>query len=91
MIDSLSPGNYTVIVTDNFGCESNGSFAVGGVLPISIIIDSIQAQTSAAAGSIFANATGGHGNFQYLLLQNNDTIAVQTNGTFTGLNADVTK
>lgn len=87
IIDSLSPGNFTVIVTDNFGCESNGSFTVAGVLPINIIIDSIQAQTSAAAGSIFANATGGHGNFQYLLLQNNDTIAVQAHGTFSGLNA----
>lgn len=86
IIDSLSPGNFTVIVTDNFGCESNGSFTVGGVLPINIIIDSIQAQTSAAAGSIFANATGGHGNYQYLLLQNNDTIAVQAHGTFSGLN-----
>ena len=29
VIDSLSPGNYTVIVTDNFGCESNGSLCCG--------------------------------------------------------------
>lgn len=67
-ITNLSPGNYTVTVTDNGGCSITASTTVSS--PPAIDIDTLNITNilcyGNSTGSININVTGGSGGFSYI-------------------------
>jgi len=62
-IDSLCPGNYTLLVTDYNGCGESVSATISNPTAISLIIDSSSNITNYGwnDGSIYISSTGGSG------------------------------
>ncbi|WP_373548120.1 Ig-like domain-containing protein [Haliscomenobacter sp.] len=64
---NLSPGTYSLTVTDALQCTLNRSFTVGGPVPISIRIDKTDATCATEAnGSATVVVSGGVAPFTYL-------------------------
>ncbi len=63
----LAPGNYDVTITDNFGCSSNTSVAVGQASPIQLILDMEEVWCKGdSTGSVSVIATGGNPGYTFL-------------------------
>ncbi len=75
----LTPGNYTVTVTDSENCSASITVTVGGPAPINIT--GIVTGTSCAGGdgAINVNASGGNGGFTYSWTPNVGNTATVTN------------
>jgi hypothetical protein len=84
-ISSLSPGTYSVTVTDANGCVNN-STSVTITEPASSVSVSLQTKTNVSCfggtnGSIVVSASGGTGTFTY----SKDSTNFQASNNFTGL------
>lgn len=64
---NLAPGQYTVSVSDNNGCQTVNSYTVPAATPI-VVNSTVQNETDAGAsdGSASVNVTGGTGPYTYL-------------------------
>ncbi len=64
----LAPGNYTVTVTDGFGCTDNQAFTVTSPPALAPSILSVQGVNcfNANGGNINLNVTGGSPNYTYI-------------------------
>jgi len=62
----LSPGTYTVNVTDSGGCTSSQTVAVGSAPSLTLSASSSPAGCTVNNGAAFANASGGSGPYTYL-------------------------
>ena len=66
MIDSLSPGTYTVVVTDGNGCTSNGTYTVVAGIGVTVVTSGNPAFCEGEGGdTVFASAGGANGPFYY--------------------------
>ena len=63
---NLAPGQYTVSVSDNNGCQTVSTYTIQAASSIDIT-STVENETDAGAsdGSIIVNATGGSGNYTY--------------------------
>jgi len=77
MIDTLDTGNYSVTVTDTYGCTGQNSTSISEPTAISAstAIITTPACAGRATGSIQATASGGVGPYSFLW-SNNDTNAI---------------
>lgn len=62
----LSPGNYTVTVTDANGCTTTASATVGQPAAMNLSTNSTPAQCGSSNGSASVNASGGSAPYNYL-------------------------
>ena len=62
---SLPAGNYTVLVTDNKGCQSNATVTVVQPLPLNVTISGINATCGFTNGSVTSQINGGTAPFTY--------------------------
>jgi hypothetical protein len=80
-ISGLTPGTYSLTVTDNFGCKFSRTDTVK-VVPINIVMSVKDVGCKGGSnGTATANAFGGNGNYSYLW----NTSPPQTTKTATGL------
>jgi gliding motility-associated-like protein len=78
---NLTPGNYTVIVTDSNGCTSTASIVITQPPPVTIAISATPADCDSANGTATATASGGTPGYTYSWSDG------QVTQTATGLNA----
>lgn len=66
-LTNLAPGQYTVSVSDNFGCQTVSTFTIPAASPI-VVNSTVQNETDAGAadGSVSVTVTGGAGSYSYL-------------------------
>ena len=76
----LSPGNYSVLVTDDLGCIGTADVTISSPTAINVTGIVTDAGCGTSDGQIVANASGGTGTFTYLW-----TPIGQTTSTITGL------
>jgi len=81
---SLSPGSYTVVITDANGCVTDSAFTISEPLPVSVSMSTTNATCSSSNGDITITATGGSGSYTY---SNDGGITFQLINQFTGLSA----
>lgn len=83
-VDSLSPGAYTVSITDsdfaNNNCVTTDTFMVHNPLPLGVMVDSIRPSCTQSNGSITAFGQGGTPPYKYLW-STGDTISTLFNIT----------
>jgi hypothetical protein len=79
----LSPGTYTVTVTDVNGCTTSTSVSINSVPAVLFTIQSIDAHCLNNDGSVTVNHSGGSGPFSYYWSSSSDTNL----STLTGLPA----
>ncbi len=81
----LAANNYTVTITDNFGCTASASVTVRqpAVLTVNLVQDSVDCN-GASDGSITATGVGGTAPYQYSI---NGGTNYQPSGLFPGLSA----
>ncbi|MBL4655286.1 MAG: T9SS type A sorting domain-containing protein [Bacteroidia bacterium] len=66
MIDSLTQGNYTVTITDGYGCDTSTTITVGGPSAITVsTIDQADASCGNNDGKISVSAAGGTPPYSY--------------------------
>jgi large repetitive protein len=84
---NLSPNNYTLTVTDVYGCSSASTAIITQppVLNIVSVNSTIPTCYNGTNGSIVINATGGTGILSYTL-----NTTTQANGTFNNLAGNIT-
>lgn len=58
-ISNLTPGTYTVTVTDNKSCTTTGAASITQPTPLATTTGTINANCSTASGTAFATAAGG--------------------------------
>lgn len=88
LITGLTAGNYSVQVTDNFGCVASQSAVVTDVSPIGLgVFTVVQPSCFAADGSITIQITGGTAPYFYSASTGNFTIQESTSWTISGLSS----
>jgi len=85
IIDQLSPGAYTILVTDNTGCTVIESEILDAPIPVEVVADFLGPDCSGPSSGIIdiTQTSGGTGVYQYALNGNNSTTELQ----FTNLSA----
>ncbi|TND01481.1 MAG: hypothetical protein FD123_4252 [Bacteroidetes bacterium] len=84
IFNTLSVGNYVVVVRDAAGCTGTATFVITEPTEITASIGTLNVLCHGdAAGAIYVTGTGGTGALQYSL----NNVTYQGNGTFTGLTA----
>ncbi|MBI2966203.1 MAG: gliding motility-associated C-terminal domain-containing protein [Bacteroidetes bacterium] len=79
---NLTPGNYSLTVTDSNSCLAVGTYLITEPPALVLSVDSaINASCSIANGFIYLSATGGTGTVQF----SSDGINYQASGIFSGL------
>ena len=88
LITGLTAGNYSVQVTDNFGCVASQGATVTDVSPIGLgVFTVVQPSCFAADGSITIQITGGTAPYYYSASTGNFTIQESTSWTISGLSS----
>ena len=65
-LQNLSPGSYTVTITDSNGCNTQQTATVGAALPIEVTLSAANAGCSnSSSGSIASSVTGGQQPYNY--------------------------
>ncbi len=85
-VSNLSSGYFSVVVTDNHGCNSMASLNINQPTPISTMASSIDVKCYAGDdGSIFVSANGGVAPYSYLWSdgQSTDQISGLVAGSYT--------
>ena len=84
-VENLPAGSYTVLVTDDAGCEANETIIIGVPSQISIIPSVSNADCGNDNGLISVTATGGDGNYIYSWSngQTNSSINNLSPGSYT--------
>ncbi len=75
-VTGLTPGSYTVLVTDNLGCSSTDNWTI--TEPQSIAGNGAATDvdcSNSTLGSVTLNATGGSGNYTYSWTPNGETTS----------------
>ncbi len=62
-LNNVSPGTYTLLVTDANSCQQTNVFTVGVVNPVGIRVDGVFSASCGADGSICITCTGGTGTY----------------------------
>jgi gliding motility-associated-like protein len=62
----LSPGNYTVLVTDDNGCQANASVTITQPAAITASLSTVDPSCGSMNGSITSMVSGGTGTYTYL-------------------------
>jgi gliding motility-associated-like protein len=75
---NLAAGPYTVVVTDNNGCESSETVTINEPDGIALTASSTQSQCTVDDGSATVSASGGTGTFTYLWTPSGQTTAAAT-------------
>lgn len=76
---TLSPGIYTVFITDSNGCSSSVDVEVGAVEAISIAATTVVANCGASDGSIMLDVSGGRPPYNFFWQANVSTTQEATN------------
>ena len=85
-ISGLNAGNYSVIVTDSYGCQITKSVVVKDVDPPSVLtIIPMQPDCFQSNGELSVFISGGTPPYYYLLSNGDSVITYSTNQAFTGL------
>ena len=88
LITGLTAGNYSIQVTDNFGCVASQSATLTDVSPIGLgVFTVIQPSCFAADGSITIQITGGTAPYFYSASTGNFVIQESTSWTISGLSS----
>lgn len=88
LITGITAGNYSVQVTDSFGCIASQSAIVTNVSPIGLgVFTVVQPSCFAADGSITLQITGGTAPYFYSASTGNFTIQESTSFTISGLSS----
>ncbi len=74
-IDSLAKGDYSVIVSNGDGCKDTVEFTIGGVDPISIMVDEVLPDHGAQEGAISVTASGGEPPFDFTWKLGGDEVS----------------
>lgn len=84
LVQNLSPGNYTLDITDANGCNASQTFTITEPTPLSLSVSSLTNVTCAngADGMVSMNVTGGYPSYSYQW-----TPSGGTGATATGLSA----
>jgi|GEM_PF-830147 len=64
-IGNLTPGNYSVTVSDANGCVDLNTFIISEPLPLAVVIDSIAPADDSGSGLIWVTVTGGTPGYRY--------------------------
>jgi hypothetical protein len=64
-LGNLTPGNYSVTVSDANGCVDLNTFIISEPLPLAVVIDSIAPADDSGSGLIWVTVTGGTPGYMY--------------------------
>jgi uncharacterized protein (DUF2141 family) len=88
IITGLTAGEYSVQVTDNFGCVASQNATISNISPIGLgVFTVVQPSCFAADGSITIQITGGTAPYYYSASTGNFTIQESTSWTISGLSS----
>ncbi|HWB62386.1 MAG TPA: gliding motility-associated C-terminal domain-containing protein [Chitinophagales bacterium] len=80
--NNLISGSYTVVATDNAGCQSTpANFTINSYTPVTLALVIDSSGCTNGSGQIIANASGGTGPYQYSI----NGGAYQASGTFSSV------
>ncbi len=63
--NNLTPGNYSILITDANGCVTDSAFTISEPMPVNIVSLVSATTCSGSNGSITLTASGGSGIFEY--------------------------
>ena len=88
IITGLTAGEYSVQVTDNFGCVASQNATISNISPIGLgVFTVVQPSCFAADGSITIQITGGTAPYYYSASTGNFVIQESTSWTISGLSS----
>lgn len=89
-IDNIGPGDYSVTVMDNNGCEENGSVTIDDPLPITVSVETDSATCwGYEDGAIVVSASGGSNSAEGFLYSIDGGNNFQTSNIFNGLGSGI--